>query len=131
LFDHGADALADAHLIGVDAHVRDVLEAVHVMVDEPRSHQAPGRVEDPGAGGDGNLRRQSGDAVVADGHVENGVHAVGRIDDPPPLDDEVVVAAFVAHSCDRGGSSVTSVRTSTPYRLASRATAILRASADC
>ena len=70
MFDHGADALADAHLIGVDAHVRDVLEAVHVMVDERRSHQAPGRVEDPGAGGDGNLRRQSGDAVVADGHVE-------------------------------------------------------------
>ena len=59
-----------------------------MRIDQPRRDDQPFGVDDFGGAGV-ELRRDRGDAALADADVADGVDAVLRIDDPPAFDDDI------------------------------------------
>ena len=80
--------LTSGGLEPVEGHaaVADVV----VDVNETRSDVKAGNVDDFAGGSGGNLFGDSGDFAGGDGNVHDGVDVVGRIDDVPALQKEIV-----------------------------------------
>ncbi len=91
LVDDRGDSAADADEIGVEPEIaRDVLVDMGVGIDQPRSDDQPASVNDLGLGTGFEPRRESCDAAFPDADVADAVDIVGRVDDMPPGQHQVV-----------------------------------------
>ena len=92
LVDQRGDARADSDHVGLETESPgDVLVDVGVRVDEAGQDQSVMDVDDLGRRRPGEVCRHRGDPAVPHGDVERAVDPAGRIDDPAPAKQEIVL----------------------------------------
>ena len=103
----GGDSGARTEIVRLDPQEGDSFVDVRVQIDEAGHHQETGGVQHLGGILDRKVAGHGRYPARLDGHVQESAPAVGRVDDRPTLQQQIVVSRGACHS-----DSSSSLRTS-------------------